>query len=268
MRYLLLSIVLVAAVAYGEGQLVAGSDGTSRWRLAWQDEFDGPELNTDVWVRCKRGTPNWKDTMTEDPALLQINDGVLRLIGVENRDRESDPAPYHTAGITTRGKYTFKYGKVEIRARFKSAQGAWPALWMLGAEKGWPHCGEIDLMEHLNFDEIVYQTVHSDYTLNIDKSKRPRPGTTAPIDRDGWNTYGCEWDSDKIVFTVNGKASHTYPRVEEKGVAQWPFDQSFYFIFSMQIGGAWVNGSGPTKPEHYPAWMEIDYVRVYERVGR
>lgn len=50
----------------------------------------------------------------------------------------------------------------------------------------------------------------------------------------------------------------------EKGARQWPFDQPFYFIFSMQIGGSWVNQAGPTMPEDYPAGMEIDWVRVYE----
>lgn len=268
MRGVVLSAMaaLTAVAGNAQTQEIKGCDGESRWRLEWQDEFNADALDTARWQRCKRGTPDWKNTMTNDPALLQLKDGVLRLIGVENKNRERDPAPYLTAGITSRDKFTFKHGKVEIRARFKSAQGAWPALWMLGAEKGWPHCGEIDLMEHLNFDTIVYQTVHSDYTLNQDKSNTPRKGATAPIERDGWNTYGCEWDSDRIVFTVNGKASHTYPRVAEKGESQWPFDQPFYFIFSMQIGGGWVNGPGPTKPEHYPAWMDIDYVRVYKRL--
>jgi hypothetical protein len=69
------------------------------------------------------------------------------------------------------------------------------------------------------------------------------------------------------VFTVNGKRTHTYPRVPEKGEKQWPFRQKFYLIMSMQIGGSWVNRGGrlPTKPEHYPAWMEVDWVRVYSR---
>ena len=70
-----------------------------------------------------------------------------------------------------RGKYFFKYGKVQIRARFKSAQGAWPALWMMPETRTLPGYGEIDIMEHLNFEHKVYQTVHSDYTLKIDKTK-------------------------------------------------------------------------------------------------
>ncbi len=235
------------------------------WRLIWQDEFNEDKLDASKWTLCERGNPDWCNTMSDDPRLLRLENGTLHLRGIVNENRDQDPAPYLTAGVTSKGKFAFKHGKVVIRARFQSAQGAWPALWMLGAEKGWPQCGEIDLMEHLNFDEIAYQTIHSQYTLHIDKSNTPRKGTTTPIKRDDWNTYGCEWDADKIAFTVNEKVSHTYPRVPEKGEAQWPFDQSFYFILSMQVGGKWVNGSGPTNPDHYPAGMEIDWIRVYQR---
>lgn len=134
-----------------------------------------------------------------------------------------------------------------------------------GRVNPWPAKGEIDLMEHLNFDDKVYQTVHSEFTLKIDKKNRPRKGSTSPINRDEWNTYGCERDADKIVLTVNGEPTHTYPRVPEKGDKQWPFDDPFYFVLSMQIGGKWVNKSISTNPDHYPANMEVDWVRVYSR---
>ena len=235
------------------------------WELAWSDEFEADTLDDTKWERCKRGTPDWMNTMSNDERLLEIKDGVLHLWGIVNDKKDSDPAPFLTAGVTSKGKYAFRYGKVQIRARLPSAQGAWPALWMLGAEGGWPANGEIDLMEHLNFDRKIYQTIHSYYTHKIDKTNTPKKGSTAPIDRDDWNTYGCEWDTDQIVFTVNGRPTHTYPRVAEKGERQWPFKQPFYFILSMQIGGKWVNGSGPTNPDHYPAGMEIDWIRVYNR---
>ncbi len=236
----------------------------SSWELSWEDEFDGDELDSTRWTPCKRGRPAWRDTMSDDPRLLKINDGVLHLRGIVN-DEEEDPAPFLTAGVSSRNKFSFQYGKVQIRARFKSAQGAWPALWMLGTEKGWRAKGEIDLMEHLNFDEFVYQTVHSEYTLQIDKTNTPKRFVKPGIQKDDWNTYGCEWDENQIVFTVNGSPTHTYPRMPSKGEKQWSFDQPFYFILSMQIGGNWVNGSGPSNPDDYPAGMEIDWVRVYQR---
>ena len=234
-----------------------------KWKLAWSDEFDGGKLDETKWTRCARGASDWDNTMSDDPDLLRIANSVMQLRGVENKNTATDASPYLTAGVTSKGKFSFKHGKAEIRARFKSARGAWPALWMLGADGSWPSSGEIDIMEHLNFDDKVYQTIHSEYTLKIDKTNTPPKGATAKIDRDGWNNYGCEWDGERIVLSVNGIQAHTYPRVAEKGAEQWPFDRAFYFIFSMQVGGNWVNGPGPTEPADYPAWMEIDWVRVF-----
>ena len=138
---------------------------------------------------------------------------------------------------------------------------------MMGTERGWRAKGEMDLMEHLNFDDYVYQTVHSEYTLKIDKTNTPQRYVKADIQKDEWNTYGCELDADKIVFTTNGIPTHTYPRMPSKGEKQWAFDQPFYFILSMQIGGSWVNGSGPTNADHYPAGMEVDWIRVFQRAN-
>lgn len=238
----------------------------AEWKLVWSDEFNGSKLNPENWARCPRGTPDWCNTMSPAPELLKLENGILTLYGVENKTQPDDPAPYLTAGITSKGKFEFRYGKVEIRARVKSAKGAWPALWMLGKNGGWPGNGEIDLMEHLNFDRVVYQTVHSDFTVKQGRTLDPVSSETARINRDDWNTYGCEWDENEIVFTVNGKKTFTYPRLEKEGKTQWPFDQPFYFIFSMQIGGDWVNRGNPTDPDDYPAGMAIDWVRVYKRI--
>jgi len=247
-----------------EGDVGKASEGmqNSGWKLVWQDEFSGRELDDQHWSRCKRGKSDWNNTMSDDTKLLKVADGILHLRGVQNKKASKDPAPYLTAGVNSKGKFSVHFGKVQIRARFKSAQGAWPALWMLGENKAWPANGEIDLMEHLNFDQKIYQTVHSEYTIKVDKTNTPKKGGIARIKKDDWNTYGVEWDANQIVFTVNGKPTHTYPRVAEKGAKQYPFNQPFYFLLTMQIGGKWV---GKANPAHYPAEMEIDWVRVYKK---
>jgi beta-glucanase (GH16 family) len=252
--------LLTASALVLHGALPAAPAG---WKLVWNDEFEQTNrIDSKKWSPCERGTSDWNNFMTRDPRCYSVKDGMLHLIGILNNGKDKDKVPYLTGGVTTLSKFEFKHGKIAIRARFKSAKGAWPALWLLGVEGGWPANGEIDLMEHLNFDKSVYQTVHSNYTLKIDKSNTPPKGGTAAIDVDDFNTYGAEWDADKIVFTVNGKPSHTYPRVPDKGPEQWPFDQPFYIIMSMQIEGSWV---GKADPDDYPAGMEIDWVRVYSK---
>lgn len=231
------------------------------WKLLWNDEFSGNKIDATKWSPCKRSTSDWDDTMSNDPRCFVIKDGILQLRGIANDNKEKDPVDFLTGGITTKGKFTFTHGKIVIRARFKSAKGAWPALWMMGASGAWPHNGEIDLMEHLNHDDKIHQTIHSYWANKVDQEKKIPKSATAPIKRDEFNTYGAEWDSEKIVFTCNGKPSFTYVKAPEKGPEQWPFNQPFYLIFSMQIGGDWVGEADPTQ---YPAWMDIDWVRVYQ----
>ncbi|MFC4991777.1 glycoside hydrolase family 16 protein [Rubritalea tangerina] len=244
------------------------AQASSPWKLHWQENFSGNKVDTSTWSTVKRGKPDWKNTMSNDPRLIEVSKGTLKLKGIVN-DKKNDPAPFLTAGLTSKGKFNFQYGKIQIRARFKSAQGAWPALWMLGEKGQWPNNGEIDLMEHLNFDDKVYQTLHSHFTQNtpFDKDAHPNKGSTTKIDKDAWNTYGCEWDADKVTFTVNGKPSHSYPRRPELGDSQYPFQQPFYLILSMQIGGKWVNSPdrGPSNPAHYPAHLEVDWIRVFKK---
>lgn len=110
-----------------------------------------------LMTRSRRGNR----LFSRNHRLEDLRDDESLLIGIVNDDRAKDPVPYLTGGVHSKGKFDFHFGKVQIRARFKSAQGAWPALWMLGSKGRWPGNGEIDLMEHLNFDEHVYQTVHS-----------------------------------------------------------------------------------------------------------
>ncbi len=231
------------------------------WNLVWQDEFNGQEIDSSIWSPVQRATSDWNNTMTTDPKVFGIGDGRLHLKGLVNDDRTSDPSPFLTGGLTSRGKYSFQYGKIVIRARFGSARGAWPALWLLGDQGGWPYNGELDLMEHLNYDKSVYQTVHSGYNYTGSSTQK---FIQAPIDQYGYNTYGLEWDEETVAFTVNGSRTMTYSRDPAKGETQWPFKQPFYIILSMQIGGSWV-GAGYLSDPNYPTEMEVDWIRVYEK---
>ena len=238
------------------------------WDLVWNDEFAGSELDETKWSRTPRTRSDWANMMADDPDLITFRSGVMTLHGVKNPlvGKGHDDQPYLTAGITSRGKFAFTYGKVEIRARFLSARGAWPALWMLSNDyqESKEQYGEIDIMEHLNFDQKVYQTVHTHYTLRVDKTDTPKRFTTAAIERDRWNTYGLEWDDQHVTFLVNGKQTLKYPNLPDKDETQYPFMKPFFLILSMQVQGKWV---GEPVAEDYPAWMQVDYIRVYQKPG-
>lgn len=233
-----------------------------KYRLVWQDHFDGNTYDNLSWSKITRGNADWKRHMSDADSLYAVRDGRLVLRGAVNTHLDADTARYVTGVLYTKHKRTIMHGKVEVRAKFGSAQGAWPAIWMLpDAEIKWPEGGEIDIMEHLNHDTIAYQTIHTYYTHVLKKDQNPPHGSTLPIDRDGFNTYAVEILPDSIILSINGKTSLVYPRIETTDKGQFPFGTPYYLLIDMQIEGSWV---GKADPKQLPVEMEIDWVKFYE----
>lgn len=257
-----LLFVLTAGTAIGAPEKKETAQ-KPKWVLVWKDEFNGNKINPKHWSKCERGTPDWCNTMSDDPSLFAVKGGNLILRGKVNPDTKKDPSPFITGGVYSKGKVAVRYGKVEIRAKFDSAQGAWPALWMLpdGKDRRWPDGGEIDIMEHLNFDKFAYQTLHSKFITTL-KRCNPQNGSTGTIDKDDYNVYAVVWTPDSITFLINDKPTLTYPRIPaERENGQWPYCKPFYLLLDMQLGGSWV---GAVNPKHLPVEMHIDYVRIYK----
>lgn len=234
------------------------------WKLIWKDEFNGNSLDTTKWSRIPVGKSDWNRHMSTVDDCFKIENGKLHLLGINNPDTTADPRPYLTGGIWSKGKFAFQYGKVEIRAKLGSAQGAWPAMWMLAELKkygNYPNNGEIDIMEHLNFDMHIYQTTHSHYTLNIGEKMNPPHSGTTKIDAGDYNVFGISWYPDRIVFQLNGEDTFTYPRIEDVDASQWPYDQPFFLLIDQQLGGSWV---GKVDQTQLPVEMIIDWVKVYQ----
>ena len=248
---LFLSVVAIASCSQSK-------DG---WKLVWTEDFDGKDIDESVWSRVPRGRSDWNDMMSLRPDLAFIEDGLLVLLGKNNDGSSSDTTVFVTGGVASKGKKSFSLAKFEVKAKFNCVDGFWPALWLMpDGNMPWPNGGEIDIMEHLNADSLIYQTVHSVYTLNVD-SDSPH-GSTARIDPGDWNIYSTEVYRDSICMYTNGEKTMTYSRME--GVEnQFPWsDHPFYFILSNQLGGSWV---GPVSPEQLPSELRIDWIKVYQK---
>lgn len=235
-----------------------------KWKLIWEDHFNGTSIDTTKWSKIPAGESDWNRHMSMDTACFAMEDGKLILKGINNSDSSRDSRPFLTGGIWSKGKFAFQYGRIEIRAKLGSAQGAWPAMWMLAELDKYgryPKNGEIDIMEHLNHDSIIYQTTHSYYTLDLGRKTNPPHSGTAKINAAAYNIYGISWYPDRIVFQLNGKDTFTYPRMTELDQAQWPYDQPFFLLIDQQLGGNWV---GKVDSKQLPMEMLIDWVKVYQ----
>lgn len=250
-------VALVAALLWG------CSPAKKEWKLVWEECFDQTDgFDERVWSKIPRGTADWNNYMSDFDSCYAMRDGHLVLRGLVNYSLPNDTAPYITGGVYSKGKKAFVNGRLEIRAKLNGATGAWPAFWLLPENGKWPMGGEIDIMERLNNDTIAYQTVHSHYTYDLGFENEPPHGSTGPIDRDGYNVYAVEMYPDSLCFFINDYHTFTYPKIETEEEGQFPFDQPFYLLLDMQLGGSWV---GAVDPEDLPVEMSIDWVRFFQK---
>lgn len=242
--------------------------------LVWSDEFnyeglpDSTKWAYDVGDTCDRPNGcgwgnNEKQYYTEkDLDNARVEDGHLLIEASEEQMGQMD---YTSARLVTRGKYSFKYGRVEVRAQLPSGRGTWPAIWMLPAENtygGWPKSGEIDIMEHVGYNpDSIFGTVHTE-AFNHKIGTQQGGQIMLPDAESAFHVYEIDWTAEKIDFLVDDQLYFTFHNTQE-GSAEWPFDQPFYLIMNIAVGGDWGGARG-VDPDIWPQKMLVDYVRVYQ----
>jgi len=232
-------------------------------KISWQEDFNrGDTFDARNWTKIPRGTSDWNRHMSDNDECYALRNGKMILRGIKNRDLLKDTSAYLTGGIYTKDKVAFGFGRLEIKAKLNSAKGAWPAFWLLAQNSKWPDGGEIDIMERLNSDPFIYQTIHSHYTLSLKIKDNPKSSATAKINPSDYNVYAVEKYPDSLVFFVNKQKVFTYPRIKTTAEGQFPFDkQKHYLLMDMQLGGSWV---GKVEASDLPVEMMIDWVKFYE----
>ncbi len=248
--------------------------------LVWSDEFDtNGTVNSSKWhhqTQLPAGgswfngeVQHYTDQLTNS----FVNGGFLNIVAKKE--------PYTSQGITKQytsarlnSKFSFLYGRVDVRAKIPTNQGTWPAIWMLGknvnedggffdsqfGNTSWPACGEIDIMEHgitpsqpANYVQSALHTPSSfGNTTNIG-------GTIANNLGNAFHVYSMNWSPFQISFLLDGVVFYTYnPAV--KTPSNWPFNAEQYLLLNIAMGG--IAGTIPSN--FTQTAMEIDYVRVYQ----
>lgn len=258
----ILLVVFLIFTAVGK----VDAQGNHVFRLVWTENFDGNDLNLDDWNKAPRTTASWASHMSDHASLYEVKKGRLRLWCRRNKGLvPGDTATVLTAGVTTRNKHIFKYGKIEARARMKTAQGCWCAIWMSPNGFSQPQA-EIDIMEHLNHEDKVYHTVHTAFTSDTRNSKFRNQYTTV-VNESKYNIYAVEILPEAIIYYVNGREVMRYDndsssmRSKAETDYQYPFGLESYLLLSVHYGGMWVKG---VRPSELPAYMDIDWVKAYE----
>lgn len=177
-----------------------------------------------------------------------------------------DSAQYTSARLKTDGLASWKYGRIEVRAKLPKGVGLWPAIWMLGENRkqvGWPESGEIDIMEHVGFNaDSIFGTIHTKAFNHMIGTER---GKTIFIEKpyDSFHVFALEWTPDKMDFILDDVV-YNHIENEHKTTAEWPFDQKFHLILNVSVGGM-LGGQKGIDNSVFPQQMLVDYVRVYQK---
>lgn len=256
--------------------------------MIWGDEFNGTSLDTSVWnyntgyyINDDPGTWGWGNQelehYTDSEQNVSVSNGKLTITALEDpKTFPQDPnrvAPYSSGKITTKNKFTFKYGRIDFCAKLPKGNGMWPALWMLPNDDTygtWAASGEIDVMEargrlpgavsgaiHFGGQWPANTYIGGDYSLPAGQT----------IDSD-YHVYSVVWEEDNIKWYVDGVCffKATNDQWYSNGAPSnnnAPFDQEFYIIMNLAVGG-WFDGGIAPNPGDLPASMQVDYVRVYK----
>jgi beta-glucanase (GH16 family) len=242
-------------------------------KLTWSDEFDvdgapnPTNWDYDLGNGCDKGICGWGNNelqeYTNSPDNVIVANGVLRI----SAKRDSNGV-YTSARMVSRGKKTFRYGRIRFRARTAgcSATGTWPALWMLPGlwvYGGWPYSGEIDIMEAVGFEQDKFHgSVHTgayNHAINTQKTG------SISLPEAEWHIFEIDWQADKIRFAVDSQIYFVFAPDDTSDSTKWPFDQDFHLLLNIAVGGTWggLQGVDEAAFEGDGQVMEVDWVRAY-----
>jgi beta-glucanase (GH16 family) len=301
---LALTVCLLACSARAEPTNTAQIDGAG-WELVWSDEFDGTALDRKKWrpeKSCWGGGNEERQCYTDRQKNIVVADGQLHLIAREERYRgQSRPAeiagktnpmisqPFTSGKVRTLGIASWKYGKMEFRAKPPKGQGTWPAVWMMPANNyygEWPLSGEIDILEGVNMgarcescaggvgENRMNSAIHFGDSppgnVFLDKKVALQSGA---LISDEFHIWTLEWGKGVMRFSLDHK------KYWEISAKQWrtgspkaranifaPFDKPFYIMANLAIGGKFAeeNNSTGISEGVTPAELAIDWIRIYQ----
>ena len=253
------------------------------YKLFWSDEFDGPGLNADNWT-CEigRGSNGWGNAelqyYTDRPENVDVRDGKLVMTA---RKENYQGAGATSARLITLEKVYFKYGYVTASIKLpKTADGLWPAFWMMGNDfksKGWPNCGETDILEMGHQNGIKKGTQekflngachwgdpdHRYYSYDFTNSYSVQDGE--------FHTFTCIWTENEVAMYIDLDTrpdAKPYFKMALKEFGDNEFRKDNFILLNLAVGGNFPgiwDINQVTALNNGPAEMEVDYVRVFQK---
>lgn len=238
-------------------------------KLIWSDEFNYVGVpNTSKWAYELGGSGWGNDELqyyTDNPKNAFVKNGMLHITAIN----EPYPVPvpsrdvplkdqFTSARLVTKGKATFKYGRIEVRAKLPIGVGVWSAFWLFGRGEKY---SEIDIMENVGYEpEKVWFSTHSE-SGTVNKEAHNTKMIIVANTNTVFKTYSLDWTPEYIIGYVDGVQ---YFSLYKKDIAPelWTFDDGMFLIFNLAVGGSWGGYAGIDHAA-FPQTIQVNYVRVY-----
>lgn len=238
-------------------------------QLVWSEEFDGPANSLPL-------SSHWKFDIGTDWGNDQLEYDTARPTNVSldgnghlaiTARRESYMGSAYTSGrITTQGLFARSAGRFEARIQLPTGRGLWPAFWLLGSDigtRGWPACGEIDVMEYRGQEpSIVHGSLHGPGYSGGGALTRAYTLPNGGRFDTGFHVFAVDWRGNQITWSVDGVPYQALNSTSLPAGATWVFDHPFFVILNLAVGGNFVGP--PDAGTVFPQTMLVDWVRVYQ----
>jgi beta-glucanase (GH16 family) len=230
------------------------------WNLVWSDSFTNATINNANWTFENGNNNGWGNNeleyYTNRIENATVKNGNLLIIARKENYMGSE---YTSARMITKNKQQWQYGKIEARIKLPQSQGIWPAFWTLGSNidnVSWPECGEIDIMEHVNFDPKINGTMH------WNNGGHAYWGGTTNCNVSNYHIYSIEWNVDSIVWKLDNVTYHS-GNIKNNINNTNAFHKPFFMILNIAVGGNWPGS--PNASSVFPDTMFVDYINVFQK---
>ena len=208
-------------------------------KLIFEENFETEYLNLSIWeYDLGNGINGWGNNELQfyrkNPENIYIQDNQLHIKAKVEKYASNQ---YTSARLTTKNTFHFTYGYIEARIKMPIGKGIWPAFWMLGAnieEMGWPKCGEIDIVEAINDEQIIYNTIH--WYKEESNENDYFETNKINVNREEFHKYGLNWTKDEIIMYFDDEETFRY---ELKEIKSEIFEKPFYILLNLAVGGNW-----------------------------
>ena len=233
------------------------------YQLVWQDDFSEASSDLIKLWRFENWAPGFVNHelqryVPDDRRTSYTQDGALYIVA------RKDGGQVISARMNSRESWL--YGYFEAAIWLPKGKGTWPAFWMMPDDqsKGWPACGEIDIMEEVGVDaNITSSSIHCEAYNHVKNTQKTASRKTAGAENE-YHVYALEWTADYIKTYVDGILLLEFPNDKAGRESTWPFNKKFYLTLNLAWGGDWGGYAGVDE-NALPCTMKVDYVRVYKK---